>query len=134
LISGGEERPADRVRRHRPVLHVHAFDQEIRQASTPSQEPELLPKAPGDQVEVQTTDRLPLDDRAAADGVVADAEPSRLDVHTEVEEERRHAAVGFAYICHDPHAASRVAPDRSTASNETADLRPLLALSRSESA
>jgi hypothetical protein len=134
LVCSGDERGANGIRSKRPVVDVIALDQEIRQAGPPSEEPELPPEAPGDEIEVQAADSLPFDDRAATHGVVADAQSSHLNVDPESQKRGGDAAGLLARVRHNPHTCFRVAPGRRTTCNETEDLRPLLALSRSESA
>jgi hypothetical protein len=134
LICSREERPTNRIRGERPIVEIHALDEEIRQTSTPSKETELSPEAPSDEIEVQTADGLALDDRATTNGVVADAEPSQHDFHSEPGEQSGNAAIRLAHIRHNTHTSLSVASDPRTTRKKTGDLRPLPALSRSESA
>ena len=133
-ICHRKDRRTNRVRAQRPVVELSSLEQEVRKPSSSPQDSELAPEAACNEIEVQAADRFALDQRTPPDAVISDAKRLHREVEPELNEQRGHSAVLFACVGHDSHPGCRVARHRPTTCKETADLRPLLALSRCESA
>ena len=117
-ICGGKARSSDRRSAQRTVVEI-PLHEEIRHERALSQEAELPPEPSGDEVEMQPSDSLPFDDPAAAHGVVACAEPPKLDVRAVLGKQLGHPASTFAHVGDDSHRARSVSRPRWTNCSET---------------
>lgn len=75
LIDYGQERTADRVRRHRSIVQIRTFDQQIRTRITPDAL-NLSPQPTFNKRQMEAPDRLALNDSSCSKEIVARREVS----------------------------------------------------------
>ena len=94
---------------------------------------ELWPERAADDRSVHPAYGFPLDERTAADGVIARGQRFNPKIGSRLQEESRNTAPFLVHISHDPHSGT-VAHDSARSNHKPAPNHNRLARSRSEGA